>query len=456
MARILISCYSPLTENDAPIFVCMYEGFFKALADAGNDVMVINSAFLIIKAWNSTNQLLHHIDAKKLVAAVRDFDPELTFAFNHSIPDPVIDALDCPIVLWDSDSIQFFNDKERIKKTFSRYHFFCFAKSGMENILAFGAPRDRVYFMPSATAIKAEPVRQDKNISFIGTMFQNHIEVKSFLQNYPDRAERDALIKLVKQGYDHLHDDFIVQRKELIETYLEISVLFSMYSPQRRIETLNVLSDLGLTLYGMNDWYDASKFFPDISAAYVPQRVYSLQHNQDIYNSSQLCLNISHAQVVDGYAWRVLDVMASNGCLFSDYSPGIASLLKDYIDLPMYRTPGEARDLAKKLLADEPYRRAIVEASQACIEERGRWHHRFAEMESILGLKLLHDKKGSLRFLDPRIYYPDRVPSAVSTVAKPISRYANAVKRRAKRAIVLAMPTGITWAIEKHRMAKKP
>jgi Glycosyl transferases group 1 len=125
-----------------------------------------------------------------------------------------------------------------------------------------------------------------------------------------------------------------------------------------------------------------------VAASFRPDKIYSLQHNQDIYNSSKICLSVSHAQAIEGFPWRIMDILASNGCLLTDRKKGIADFTKGFVDIPTFDSPIEARDLAAKLLKDEKWRRDIVLGSQACIAAKGRWHHRYAAIEETTGVKL--------------------------------------------------------------------
>ncbi|WP_197064419.1 glycosyltransferase, partial [Aeromonas enteropelogenes] len=124
--------------------------------------------------------------------------------------------------------------------------------------------------------------------------------------------------------------------------------------------------------------------------------VYTLKHNQDIYNRSRVSVSISHSQAAEGFPWRVFDIMASNSCLLSDKRQGIADFTKGYVDIPMFSDPFEARKLAKALLGSENLRNQIIQGSNACIEDKGRWHHRFRDIGEAVGVSLINgDRIGS-------------------------------------------------------------
>ena len=125
--------------------------------------------------------------------------------------------------------------------------------------------------------------------------------------------------------------------------------------------------------------------------------MYSLQHNQDVYNSSKVNLSISHPQC-RGYAhpWRIYDIMASGGVLISSFSRALADRTKGYVDIPMYNSPYEVRDLCKKLLKDRKLRQEIISASNEFIEKFGRWKDNFKTIQEYTGLKIAERSNGGV------------------------------------------------------------
>ena len=101
-----------------------------------------------------------------------------------------------------------------------------------------------------------------------------------------------------------------------------------------------------------------------------------------------------------GYSWRCYDIMASNACLVSSFSSELKAKTKGFVDLPMFNTPQEAREICKELLKDKSKREYLVAASQDFIEKNGRWIDRIREMEQILEITLITNaKKGSIKKL---------------------------------------------------------
>ena len=87
-----------------------------------------------------------------------------------------------------------------------------------------------------------------------------------------------------------------------------------------------------------------------------------MHHNELVYNRSKLSLSVSHKQVVTGYPWRVLDILASSSVLVADHK---ADLIEDFpnLDIPVYRSTRELLSLTKQLLNDEKESQAPIELS---------------------------------------------------------------------------------------------
>ena len=84
--------------------------------------------------------------------------------------------------------------------------------------------------------------------------------------------------------------------------------------------------------------------------------------------------------------------MASSGILISSYSENLKNKTKDYVKIPMFNSPQEARELCKYALANPNYVKDITSASNEFIEKEGRWINNFKIMEEKLNIKLLNNR----------------------------------------------------------------
>ncbi len=435
MAKILISHFSPVQDNDCYQVICFFEGLAKSLTEEGHNVLQVVSTRFLDSPWNGVNTISKDIDLERFAHDVKNFNPDLCIFANNSVPEVVYKITNCPVILFLSDTIKFFNDKDAIKdhRYGDRLYFYAPFESDINEIKNyFGINSEKIIHMLPATAVAAESLKIKQNISFIGSNFQNPKGMEDLIREFPDRARILEIITAIRNKKNlssFLNHDEI----EIIEKYMPISFLSSIFSPRDRILILAILAEEGLGLYGESNWPETAKYFPDVAASFSADKIYSLSHNQYIYNSSHISLSISHSQSTDGFPWRVMDIMASKSCLLSDRKQGIEDFTKGYVNLPLYETPLEAQDLARRLLKDSSWRQDIVAGSQQCILEKGMWKHRFLELGDRVGVNL--KPKSSLPGVITYAYGENYVVSlnhngaSIDQAISPPSKMANLFRR---------------------------
>lgn len=130
--------------------------------------------------------------------------------------------------------------------------------------------------------------------------------------------------------------------------------------------------------------------------AFIKEPKYSLQHNQDIYNSSKISLSISHPQCRGiAFPWRIYDIMASNSLLISSYSKALEELTSKFVKIPMYKNPYDARSLCQYALNNPNYCEDIIQASNEFIKKHGHWEDNFKILEDKLNINLCLDKENN-------------------------------------------------------------
>lgn len=409
MANVIISFWS---EN-GKVF---YESLAKNLCQNGNNVLYLNMKNLIeFRRWGETFGLNKY--AQKLEKEIINFSPDIVFSFNNVFPYEFVEKLSCPICLLDADTpnVGFWN-KDSLKKYKDRYVFLGFQKVSLELYeQAFGKIKNYLYF-PPATLLKKEKLKQDKNISFIGS---NFLYLDSLLRgNFVEDKDLFSDILQVYKKLDVRFYDDIKEIKKLLPTSCRDNIakkIFDFFkmgtvSGCERISYLSVLSDLGLKLYGLNTWRYLLYHDIDLALCFDDTPVASLEDNQNIYNSSKISINISHLQAISAFSWRVMDIMASQSCLLMEDKPDWRDLFASYLsqetlDSIIYKDRFDMREKAKKLLADEELRLRCVADLNNAIEQNGRWENRYLLLESFLGIKLINsdNEKKVMSFIVPNI-----------------------------------------------------
>ena len=415
MSKILISFYQSIIDTKNPGgIICFYESFAKELSSYGNEVLCVN--LKNFKDYYSDKFTeLSLVQKDNFISKLKKFNPDIIFAFNNQISREIIKNTSCPICLTDADGINLFANKEFITEYNERYYLCSFYK-GWENesYSLLGFNNDKIIYLSMATSIKNEKLEKTNNISFIGTKFGEFpVQLLSKLENCKELSK--DLIKYYENQYKNY--DYIVQKyTEKFEC--DVVSLYPMLD--MRLYILQSILDLGLKLYGVR-WNTLPKEMLNLRLAYDETPKYTLEDNQNVYNSSKINISISHPQC-KGYAfpWRIYDIMASSGLLVASYSKLLEEKTKGIVDIPMFKSPYEARDLCKYALNNPSYCEDIIRASNEYIEKYGRWKNNFEILSDKFDIKLLNDKKENEEF---QVY---------NDITVKLSKRKNIIKRRIK------------------------
>lgn len=386
MARIFISYYK-VQEVPLKKVLGFWEGLFNELVRCGNDVLYLNTAYFNTYQSNVVNNA--KLDAA-ILDSVKRFDPEIIITFNHRIPMSILENFDMPIIVWDGDELSYFCDLPYIKENIDRYILFSMVEGWKKEYLDFGFKKEQIFYVPMATAVQKKDVVQNVNISFLGARHYHSQKINTIIRSgeYSDKFYSLIQNFLTTNDYDFekMFNEYFTDNLSA----LNVQDIYPLFD-NRWLDLASVL-DLGLTISGNGGrWEDVAPFMPQLVTAYKNQPVWSLQENEDFYNCSKISLcPIAPQARGAGFAWRVWDIMASNACLLVSESSDLRNLVSGYVDIPMYHTPWEARQYCIDLLRDDNTRKQIVLASQAYVDKKARWIHRFKDIEHITHIKLVN------------------------------------------------------------------
>ena len=369
-----------------------YEAFAEELKKLGNEVLLLNTAF-----FNSYESNI--VENKRLddmiLSKTKRFDPQLIITFNHRIPKSILDSIDVPTIIWDGDSPLYLCDHEYIKKNIDRYKIFSISKEWYGDYMDMGFKDSQFAFMPNATSVIKKDMTQDMKITYLGTRIWTNQTVPAAMARhmYLPQAKKIVMENLTqgKAESGYYLEKYFKQQQELNgwdERYVYPLL-------EKRWLTLANVLDMGLTVCGSySRWESVYEMMPQLLAMYDPRRVWTLQENIDFYNSSMISLSPIHPQANGkAFPWRAFDVMASNACLVIEKSSGFCDLIKGEVDIPVFSSPYEVRDICKELLNDEERRKEIVAQSQKWVEKHARWKDRFKDTQDIVGVKLMNDSQ---------------------------------------------------------------
>lgn len=389
MAKIFMAFYNGVAvPNNNSIMPCFYESFIMELIKAGNEVKhCFHNDFMYDFNEPTPTDFINDL---------KNFNPDLIILFNNKFYDLSAD-FECPIVVYEVDSVLYYSNKENLKNNPDRYKFMVPQMESIELINnELGVQKKNICYAPFFTSIKSEKIPQLTNISFIGSKFDGFYQATvytNFMRTSPSENE----ISQFRQVEECIKLDPFITKEKIIKkldlksdnviSNIHIDNFIQVISNTRRIQTLSQIVDLGLDLYGTPNWATDLIYEPDLTLSYKNKNVYSIKHNQDIYNGSKICININHLQAISGFSWRVCDIMASNGCLVSEYRSDFDRLFPN-VPIPTFTNRYEAREVCLKLLNNENMRKDIVAKCQEVINEKYRFNNLLKLMEDFLGMNL--------------------------------------------------------------------
>ena len=259
--------------------------------------------------------------------------------------------------------------------------------------------------------MRAVAAKQDVNVMFIGSIANwNHDIANYFISLYQHRidhlGESEYDENLIKGEFFAELDRFKANPFGSFEYRFpgwtagrnptEATALLLLTS-KMRFDTLSALADLGLRIHGYQLAFPEVMYYNyEIFRCFDFNLSVTLAHTIANHNRAKISLTLPHAQCREGFSWRVCDILASNAALLSPPNADLLELTKGYVELPTYESPTEAREIAQRLLSDDAWRRDLVAASNALVEDRCRFESRFHLMEQELsGLQLLNHGPGS-------------------------------------------------------------
>ena len=342
MSNILIFNHSEIIERNQYKNICYIEGLIKAFLIRGHKVSNIITNNYLYDPWCGLNILKNNINYKNLLKKIKDFNPDLVISFNNSKLPNIEKELECPILIWEADKFYYFSNPFSLKANSSRYFFISSSLNGRDQFIEyFRATKEKIFFMPHSTSIQSKIIKQDKNISFLGKLYDM------------PRTKDKNLRKII---------------------------LNALY----RKNILSSIQDLGLKIFT-----NAAPSFYDDLRHLCNERMfhYSILHNEKIFNSSKISLNVSHLQAKDNtVSYRAIDIMASNSLLITENSKYLEFFSKKLSRI-FYNTPFDLRKKIQYFLKNPNARKDMLNIQNEITKKNFLWIDRVKDIEQLFGLK---------------------------------------------------------------------
>ena len=392
MSKICLIFHLPYASNKLASY---YDQFTKALNKYHN-LLVIN--------FINTSKYDELCNNK-----IKEFEPDLIITYNNVINDFIIENTNCFILIVESDLYpNGFHNIDLMPKYRDRIYIGTDnnnLKKRIKKLINF-IKDDRFIVVKNSTSFldfEEENLIQDINISFIGTVIgiENNKLVDFLAKNLNNKSNLLYAKRIINKALFNIHS---ITNEELEFLKVPFSDLFHYVSYLNRAKHLELISDLGLKIYGKSHSLNNIALLDNLIFSIEEiDGILSASENKDIYDRSKLSINLhfAHNSIdpnLSSYSWRVPDIMASNSCLVSTYCPALDQDFSKWVKIPQFSNKFEAYDICRKLLSDESWRKDIVENSKIAIKEGGfTFDDRVREIEQIFNL-IRNKEEDNLKF----------------------------------------------------------
>ena len=382
MANIAIFNFTPVYFNGEWKNLHYYNSIISAFKKRKHNVLSFITNDIICDPWNGYNISVSRDVEYQVKISLRKFKPDLIICFNNSKIN-IIEEFDCPIAIWEADTVKYFSDKDSIKKNVGRYHFIHFTKNGAKEIVDFfQAQRKNIFYIENATSIQSKKIKKFHDISFIGSLY-----------------DPDKFFNLKKSDYNYTDYVSARERKKILLSLTRVDlkiytnrVPFSYHS----LKECNKISD---------------------------KMVFDTHQIEKVMNQSLISLNHSHHQARNiGYSWRVLDILASNSLLITEKSTLLSEKFGKNIKQQFYSSVYDARKKCEYFLNNKNAMHDLIAEQNTIINTHYRWEDRIKKIEDIFQLKTEKQKITTVKTFRNKII---KTPFKISLLINLHSRLEN-------------------------------
>lgn len=410
------------------------EGLAAGFLSCGVELHVIKANDLVLSL--GANAYSSCIDEKKLLEHVHALEPDFVFSTNRAgIGRMLIDDPRCPIVTWLVDNTPFMHHGGTAANLYGPHDYVFTAATNNVRLIERDYPnlqKGRVLYLPFATSPEefnnAKSEKKDIPISFVGTYFYSNLLTKVCAKLKGDRKSYAALMDLIavfETSYE-AEAEAEAEKRSLVPTLRDLglsplefkNIVSNAVSLNYRLKVLDAVADLGLKLYGTDNWIEVyQSSLPTLRAFQIHDAINTREKLVNIYQRSKIAINVSHQQAIGGLPYRIYDLMASSAMLLADEESrtDLEHLFGKDCPVPLYRSPEHARELAAYYLAHEDERVKIVGRCNELVAKGFRFSDRVRTMFATIGKPLPETResgtssanKDLLRQIEPESFTKD-------------------------------------------------
>ncbi len=287
------------------------------------------------------------------------------------------------------------------------------AVPGVESRLHFRLPATRVAPQEERGSRMQHPISWvatylgDRNIDDYLILTGNKPEYYALTERCLDVLERHGNLATVKAigGRDMALIGALPWTFEFFQAQLQ-----NILTNRRRLEVVQRLSPLGLSLFGNPRWLRLVEHDKAVFKAFQPGPAPTTHADlQAVYNASRISINTPQTHVTPrAVQYRVIDVMASNALMITQRNPqsDLYRVFGEDCPVPTYTTLDEMEELCRYYLDHEKERREIVEQCNALLATGFDFDERARDLLGLIGLEAPQTATpGERRWIDLRILH---------------------------------------------------
>jgi len=278
----------------------------------------------------------------------------------------------------------------------------------------------RIYFAPTATSVTNKtlvhpPLPKKYNISWIASLLDtsgfillcrksidssHRIEL---LRNAIDITRRGGEISYDERiGGENLHS--ILLENGWSRAFFKMQIQ-NLISNETRVLVADKLSSLGLAIFGNYEWLNAVAYHSSILEDFRDGKVISSHDDiMEIYNSSKICINAPQVQSGSALPFRVMDIMASDALLITQYHPesDIFSIFGKECPVVMYKNLDELSELCEYYLSHEDERIRLVRLCNEMVRNGFDFRDRCLDILKLVGISAPSNQSmtGNIEYID--------------------------------------------------------
>lgn len=279
---------------------------------------------------------------------------------------------------------------------------------------------DRLRFYPTATSVSVssknyEFIPKVHNITWVASLLDasGYTLLYRYCIDNPDRAALlNWVVDVVRQGskinYDHAIGaesiSGLLDEHKWSRPFFEMQIQ-NLISNQSRISVVDRLHHLGLSVFGNHEWINAAAYNANILTVYNEGKAISSHEDiMKIYNASKICINMSQMQSGAALPYRIIDILASDALLITNYHPQSDAFEIFGKDCPivMYKNLDELSTLCEYYLSHEDERRSLVVKCNEMVKNGFDFRDRCQDILDLCGLSSAHEKlsAGNINFVN--------------------------------------------------------